>query len=404
MNRLKKIPCYFLLLTFLLCSCGDESPTFLNNWDEDVYYFAKNLEDNHVDLFFNVSKQEFYSDIESLRMKTDSLSKVDILIELSKIIAKIGDSHTQFVFQHELTALPFTVQWLDDGLFLDRVSSGNSEFLGSEITAINSIPIADIIDNFRTVIPFENESNFKNQFVTYSRLLEYYSEFDIVENPSYIQLNLASGGTCFIEQNGGEIIEFMPPKTPLFKSNPSTIYWFQHLPEENMVYIQYNSCQERSDLSFEDFTQQITTQLNENLTIDKIAIDLRHNGGGNSTIMHPLINALEDLVNENRIEKEHIYLIIGRKTFSSAILNTIEIKEKIDNIIIGEPSGGKPNHYGEVRSFRLPNSNLQVTYSTKYFTHSEDDGSSIIPDVIVPYNSTHLFEGLDPVLERIIED
>ena len=36
-------------------------------------------------------------------------------------------------------------------------------------------------------------------------------------------------------------------------------------------------------------------------------------------------------------------------------------------IFIGEPTGGRPNHFGEVKSFNLPNSGLSVRYSTKYF-------------------------------------
>ena len=33
--------------------------------------------------------------------------------------------------------------------------------------------------------------------------------------------------------------------------------------------------------------------------------------------------------------------------------------------LVGEPTGGKPNAYGDVRTFSLPNSRLVIRYSTK---------------------------------------
>jgi len=36
-------------------------------------------------------------------------------------------------------------------------------------------------------------------------------------------------------------------------------------------------------------------------------------------------------------------------------------------ILVGEPTGNKPNHYGQQQNFELPNSRLMVHYSTKHF-------------------------------------
>ncbi len=54
--------------------------------------------------------------------------------------------------------------------------------------------------------------------------------------------------------------------------------------------------------------------------------------------------------------------------------NAILFKQLQTNpILVGEPTGGKPNSYGEISSFLLPNSGLVVNYSTKYFEQVSGD-------------------------------
>ena len=52
--------------------------------------------------------------------------------------------------------------------------------------------------------------------------------------------------------------------------------------------------------------------------------------------------------------------------------------------MIGEPSGGKPNCYGEILRFNLPNSKFSVSYSTKYYKLIDDDNvDALYPDKMV---------------------
>ncbi len=402
MNKLLNL--VLILIISILFSCSEDIPNFVNDWDEDVYYFGKNLEENHIDLFFNISKSEFDDDINTLRDNTATLTEQEILIELSGIISKIGDSHTQLQFSHKLTILPFKVLWLDDGLLLTEVDIENEQHLGKRIIGINGIPIGEIIDMYRSVIAYENESNFKNQAVNYLLFKEFYQDFGIIDSLGEFTLKLEDGSDYILNTQTSQTIAIENASQPLFLKNINTFYRFEELTEDNIIYIQYNACRERSDLSFQSFTDQIANRIDGNNDIDKLVIDLRHNGGGNSTIMRPLINKLQNYIVENRFTKNQIYLIIGRKTFSSAILNTIELKEKLDNIIIGESSGGKPNHHGEVKKFRLPKSLLNVSYSTKYFELSPTDEDAITPDIPIEYSSDNYLNGVDPVLEKIKND
>lgn len=382
-------------------SCSESVPEFTNDWDEDVYYFGKNLKNEHVDLFFNSSEKEFDDDILRLRNETNNYDDKKIIFELLKIISKIGDSHTQIQYGSHITPMPFKIDWFDDGFFLSEIDGNSIHFLGEKISSVNGTPIMDVVEEFRSIIAFENESNFKHQVVEYMKYIEFYNEFGFNNSSSKITFKLENGSEYIAEKQTIETFKLFNSETPLFLKNRGKFYWFEELTEHDMIYVQYNSCQELTSLSFQDFTDQIVEKISTNDDIKKVVIDMRHNGGGNSSIMKPLINKLEDYVDSDRFSKEYIYLIVGRKTFSAALLNSLEIKEKLDNVVLGEPTGGKPKHYGEVRSFNLPNSNMKVNYSTKYFEHSENDEDSFEPDIYVEYNSDHLAEGIDPILDKI---
>jgi C-terminal processing protease CtpA/Prc len=98
-----------------------------------------------------------------------------------------------------------------------------------------------------------------------------------------------------------------------------------------------------------------------------------------------------------------LYVIIGRHTFSSAILNAIDLKQKAGAVLIGEPTSGKPNHYGEVRSITLPYSGKKLNYSTKYFSTYQQDTDSLYPDVRVLWSYQNLIHWQDGAMELIRE-
>jgi C-terminal processing protease CtpA/Prc len=113
---------------------------------------------------------------------------------------------------------------------------------------------------------------------------------------------------------------------------------------------------------------------------------------------------IEQLAHRDALkEKGKIIGLIGRRTFSSGMMNAYQLRNATHCILMGEPTGGSPNGYGEVRTFTLPNSKLVVQYSTKLFRGVKEDVDTIAPDVSVEADSAAYFAGRDVVLERAIE-
>ena len=190
-----------------------------------------------------------------------------------------------------------------------------------------------------------------------------------------------------------------PGPQPLYLQHPKRYYWYAVLPRQATLYLQYNACRNMSTEPFSAFTREVLNRLDTS-PIRKLVIDLRFNGGGNSRIIKPLLTGIKRRPAIN--QRGHLFVIIGRRTFSSAILNAVELQNETKALLVGEPTGGKPNHYGEVRNFTLPYSGVRVYYSTKYFHNSPQETPSLIPDIQVEMSFKDYLNHRDPVLERIL--
>ncbi len=72
-------------------------------------------------------------------------------------------------------------------------------------------------------------------------------------------------------------------------------------------------------------------------------------------------------------------------------------------MLIGLPTGGKPNCYGESPSFRLPNSQMEVHYCTKFFHFiTNADPPSLEPDLVVSLSLKDFLAEHDPALEAAL--
>ncbi len=85
--------------------------------------------------------------------------------------------------------------------------------------------------------------------------------------------------------------------------------------------------------------------------IERVIIDLRFNGGGNSMVLEPVILGLTLREKINR--KGHLFVLIGPRTFSSAMMNAWQLKTRTAALLVGRPTGQKPNSFGEMRNFKL---------------------------------------------------
>ena len=71
--------------------------------------------------------------------------------------------------------------------------------------------------------------------------------------------------------------------------------------------------------------------------------------------------------------------------------------------LVGEPTGGTPSGYGEVKTLTLPNSKLQVRFTSKFFSVPKLlDTDSLQPDILAPRTFRDALAGRDAGLEAAL--
>ena len=404
-----------LCISLGFAQVGDEPrPTLTDQmadslWVQDLDFFANELAERHKNLFFKIPPEDFSRMVESLKNQIPSLDDYELAVSMMRILASIGDSHT--MLGANLTSLfrklPVLTEWYRDGLYVVKTATEHREMLGSRVLGIEGRPIEDVTTIIGMGIPHDNDSQLKTRGPHHLPIPQILAALGIADSPDTVTFNLEDLGDVQVvprafnlEVNWISVLDSIDCNLPLYLQNQDLYYWFSYEKDSRTIYVQYNSCREMTAKPFASFTDELFSFV-DSCPVEKFVLDIRSNNGGNSAIARPLIEGLKQRPTINK--KGHLFVLIGRKTFSSVILNALQLKAETNVIFAGEPTGGKPNHYGEGRFFMLPNSRMTVQYSTKYFTHSSEDAPSVCPDINVDVSFYDFISCKDTVLEAVMD-
>jgi hypothetical protein len=98
-----------------------------------------------------------------------------------------------------------------------------------------------------------------------------------------------------------------------------------------------------------------------------------------------------------------VCFLIGRGTFSSAVMLANAAGDFDLATLIGEETGGVPNGFGEVYVFDLPHTHLEMGVSTARFVRANGDAADprgVLPDIEARSSPEDVERGVDGVLER----
>lgn len=344
-------------------------------WLEDIDYLTEELKKNHKNLFAYTKEEVFNNKIEELKRIINQLDYEEMKVEISRVVASLKDAHTSLIFPAK-RFIPLKFYYFNEGVYIIDTTKEYEDLLFKRVTAIEGESIELVLKELEDIISFENQYFFKAQSMKYLQIAEILYGLLIVDSMDKVKITTKEGShevlTCLIQE-----LIYTNDKLPVFWQRPSENLWFKDL-EDGELYIKYNSCREQAGELIAEKVERIISFMDENKP-SKVTVDLRNNLGGDSTLLKPLIDYIknhEELNNSQRLK-----VVIGRETFSSALLNAYEFKNLTNAKIVGEPSGGKPNCYGEILKIKLPNSRFEVTYSTRYYKLIEDDSvMALYPD------------------------
>lgn len=383
-------------------------------WRKDLKVLRKNLPGMHPNLFFKLTPDAFNQAVDELDSAIPSLQDHEIIVGMTRIVAMVGDSHTRLDWEQTATAFrafPLRLWWFSDGLYVTATTADYQRALGAKLVRIGDADIEQAFAAVSSLIPHENEQWLKARSPDYLVVPE-------ILNALKILPDMERGHFVFEEAGGGQFaIDFAPlakgtpiawlqwpdasvVTTPLYRKKPGDYYWFEYLADSQTFYLKYNLCAEMATLPVDTFAQQLTSFVNSH-AVARFVIDLRDNPGGSTEILYRIVAVLNNRPDLTR--RGHFFVIVGRRTFSSAVLNAVVIKGSSEALFFGEPTGGKPNSYGEVQRIFLPKTGLEATCSTRLFKVVEGDPPSFNPDINVEISSADYLSGRDTVLEEILK-
>lgn len=382
-----------------------------SKWVKDLNYLQEALPKKHANLFFKVSKEQFNNQINELKKSVENLNDDEIIDEIYRIVSLVGDGHTKA--QRKFSrSYPFQFYYFKDSIYAINTIEEYKEALNCELIKINGQDIKTITDKLSPLISRENDVTIKKVLPNYlfrPEILHGVKIIEDIDSPINFTFKDRSGKTFDLKveaidstiDNGKNFLisRDYDETYPIYMQKSTFNYWYQYLEKDKVFYLKYNECSEDEKAGrLDDFNNEVLSFIQNN-QVDKFVIDMRNNIGGGENRLEEIIEGIKNSALNN---KKKFYVIVGRPTFSAPIVDAVKWRSETNATFVGEPTSGKPNHYGSVKNFSLPNSKLNVQYSTKYAKSGDDERDSFIPDKTIELSIDDYVNKKDPVLDYII--
>lgn len=382
----------------------------VDQWREDLRYFAKELPKRHKNAFHAVSKEAFEKAVADLDAAIPSLQPHQVVVRLQQIAALVGDGHTGVHTPSAFKRYPLGLWWFGSELRVTGAAKEYAQALGARVIKIGGLPLDEVQARVtRSFASAENENPWfvlatSPAFLTSPETLQ---TVGVVADlgPATFTFE-GDGGQTFdlalapvqpAAEKAGPTLRLVSAvkEEPLFRQRMGEPFWFTYLPESQTVYVAF-----RSYSGLGENAKKLWRFVDANPT-QKLVIDLRQNGGGDYTEGRKhLIEPVKDRPALN--QKGHLFVVIGRRTFSAALANATHFRKETQAILVGEPIGERPHSYSENDEMTLPNSHLVVSYSTRYYTFGDEDVPAVMPDQRIDPDWASFKVGRDPVMEWIL--
>ncbi|HEV3298889.1 MAG TPA: tetratricopeptide repeat protein [Planctomycetaceae bacterium] len=386
-------------------------------WNFDLDYLIRRMERVHYNLYARVSREVLRGAIDDLKGRIATLKDEEIAVGVQRILALVGDGHTISVWrpQHDEPLLRYSVELYlyKEGLFVRAAAPEYQDIVGSKVLKIGNLTAEEALATVEPLCSRDNPMGVKLQsplFLTNPHVLSY---LKISENTKNISLTVKTpaGKEVRVDLkpiplNRAATAKFVRANWSSKSSEPISFkqndnpFWFEYLADKKVVYFQFNAVANRPDETLKEFCGRLFGFISEH-PVETLIVDMRNNGGGNTLLTRPLLHGLIRAEKANR--RGHLFVLVGRRTFSAAMNCTVGIERNTDAIFVGEPTGSSPNFVGESTMLQLPCSKLRLTCSSLYWQSSlpMDRRTWIAPELVAEPSIEAFAANRDPGLEAI---
>ncbi|NER13483.1 tetratricopeptide repeat protein [Leptobacterium flavescens] len=402
---------FFLLFVFslnLISAQSDSNQLSTQQWTEDLDYLVNIIKTRHLKPYTTVSEQTLDSLKNDIKQNIETYSEEKIISEFSKLTALLKWGHTRLSLPvnndhlglylgHRreekpneavsmFSVLPLRFVKFSDGVYVESTTTNNARLLGKKLTHINGHPVDEVLKRLSLYISHENTSALDLLSASYLSIVELLYAEGLIQSKSSVRLTFDSGEEVTlkpIKYNDNSVwVDYLTHNRitkPLWLKNTDNgiwkvvtndkfyteedqYYWYDFNPENKFFYIKINYLFHHPDKSIAVFMNEAMKVAAEK-DAEKIILDLRHNRGGSGDVNRAVRLALQRWPKISTFG--NVFVIVGRHSYSAAILLALDMERNFNVIFLGEEMGGRPGHIGDSQRYRLPHSGLTLRISVK---------------------------------------
>lgn len=331
-------------------------------WLEDDAPRVEVVKDLYVDALADLSLDE-----------DGIVTALDVWRATAKMTAALGDGHTSVWWQNP------------DMRFIDNLIVYRA---GGRPLAVNSVPIEDVLEQFRAVSSFETEATFLAGVFNTKLIRKHFLDLIGIDTSNGVRFTcLKDNGTLYdCWYNFVTADHVLMAAEPEDSGDGRWVYYTID-PAADLGVFTLKECNWNTEYqqTLQAFFSEVAAS-----GISNVAVDLRGNGGGHSRVANEFIrylpvssfeswwgdvrygpflakfhNAHHRNKNASPVFNGNVYVLTDVDTFSSAMDFVMLIKDNGLGSVVGEASGNLPESYGDCLYFQLPESRLALSVSFK---------------------------------------
>jgi hypothetical protein len=398
-----------VLALALSASAGSEPSDRIQQWTEDALFLVEELERLHPRPWFGCPRDEFEGSMDAflggIEEWDDARSQAEFLRLFARIAEQGRDGHTM-LWPTDGGTLPLQLYSFVDGWWI--VDAEEEELVGSRVTALGGLPIEAVAERLAPLLTRDNEWNLRDKLALALLSGELLAGVEVPFAQGGLEIGLQRAGKAETRKvalrAGGLPAVWSRPSLPSRKGvrwleGRTEAFRYEVLEPECALYVQYNevTAQDARGRTLTNFVAEVKRVFAER-GLARLVLDVRSNGGGNNGTFGPWIDALKAVPFDR---PGTVFALIGRHTFSAAGNFITTLERETSALLLGEPTGGAPNQFGDAQNIELPHHrDVIVRISTRYHEFSRPDDPRLThePQLAVPLRAEDFFAGHDPVL------
>src|SRR5688500_12192432 len=318
-----------------------------------------------------------------------------------RLVAMVGDGHTNVDAPRTFRVLPVGLYRFGNELRVTSALKPHERVVGLRLVRVGDTRVDEAWQRLLELVPRgENEQFLRWRGASLFNFFEVLHAVGLTKELDVAQLTFAddAGRETTVElrpNDAGERIA-AAKVTPLYRRKQGDLSR-TYLAEQGTMYFRFDGYPPFPKMKA--FAGELFAECDRQ-PVKKLVVDMRQNAGGDFVRFR--LTMLREMRRRAGADNPiAMYVITGRRTFSAAMVNAIDLHHA-GAILVGEPTGGRPNSYSENESLVLPNSRLPVGYSTLYYQFGDSADDAVKPDHPVELTWQDYAAGRDAALEWIL--